>query len=162
MVTALNAVSFCAKATSASPRSIIATLRKPPSVGRDSTWAPVSRVGGRARAGCGPSASPPRVALTDTMLLHYNCNAIGGGVRDQITVRLPAELRRAIRRAARGLRRRESDVVRLALEAFLGARRPADRRPAEQVRHLIGSIASGVPDLAERHRERVLEAIRRA
>ena len=77
---------------------------------------------------------------------------------DQITVRLPAALGRTLRRRSRRLGRRPSDVVRMALEAFLSA--PAEGKPAERVASLIGSLASGVPDLAERHREYVLAALK--
>jgi Arc/MetJ-type ribon-helix-helix transcriptional regulator len=82
-------------------------------------------------------------------------------VQDQITVRLPADLSRALRRASRRLRRKNSDVVRMALEAFLGAGESRGARPADRVRGLIGSLTSDVPDLAERHREYLIEAIRR-
>ena len=82
-------------------------------------------------------------------------------MQDQITVRLPADLSQALRRASRQLQRKNSDVVRMALEAFLQVEEPTGRRPAEHVRGLIGSLASGVPDLAERHREYVIEALRR-
>ena len=73
-------------------------------------------------------------------------------MRDQITVRLPAELNRALRRMSRQLRRKNSDVVRLALEAFLQRGEQTGQRPSERVGPLIGSLASGVPDLVERHR----------
>lgn len=79
----------------------------------------------------------------------------------QVTVRLPADLSVALRRAARQLRRKNSDVVRMALEAFLQVGSPAGRGPASRVRHLIGSVESGVPDLAERHRDYMVEALRR-
>lgn len=47
----------------------------------------------------------------------------------------------------------------MALEAFLqGA--PNTGTPADRVEHLLGSLASGVPDLAERHREYVLAALK--
>jgi hypothetical protein len=47
----------------------------------------------------------------------------------------------------------------MALEAYLqGA--PAAGNPAERAEHLIGSLRSGVPDLAERHREYVLAALK--
>jgi hypothetical protein len=78
----------------------------------------------------------------------------------QISVRLPAELHRALTRASRQLRRRNSDIVRMALEAFLTGE-AAGRRPADRVRSLVGSLESGVPDLAERHREYVREALKR-
>jgi hypothetical protein len=50
----------------------------------------------------------------------------------------------------------------MALEAFLQGAPPADRKPAERVDHLIGSLSSGVPDLAERHRDYVLAALKHA
>jgi len=48
----------------------------------------------------------------------------------------------------------------MALEAFLRATPPTDSKPAERVAHLIGAVSSGVPDLAERHREYVLAALK--
>ena len=81
---------------------------------------------------------------------------------DQITVRLPTPLGRTLRRTSRRLGRRPSDVVRMALEVFLQGALPTDRKPAERVKHLIGSLSSGVPDLAARHREYVLAALKHA
>ena len=79
---------------------------------------------------------------------------------DQITVRLPTPLGRTLRRTSRRLGRRPSDVVRMALDAFLLGAPPTAGKPAERVEHLVGSMASGVPDLAERHREYVLAALK--
>jgi hypothetical protein len=50
----------------------------------------------------------------------------------------------------------------MALEAFLQSAPPAGKTRAERVEHLIGSLASGVPDLAERHRENVLASLKHA
>lgn len=82
-------------------------------------------------------------------------------MQDQVTVRLPADLGLALRRAARRLRRKHSDIVRLALQAFLDVGEPGASKPADRVRGLIGSLQSGVPDLAERHRDHVIAALRR-
>lgn len=79
----------------------------------------------------------------------------------QLTVRLPAELSRALERAARRLQRKQSDIVRLALREFLGVASGTAARPADRVRGLIGSLESGVPDLADRHRAHILESLRR-
>jgi hypothetical protein len=48
--------------------------------------------------------------------------------------------------------------IRLAVEVFLDNTPPADSKPAERVVHLLGSLTSGVPDLAGRaaRREHVL------
>jgi hypothetical protein len=82
-------------------------------------------------------------------------------MHDQVTVRLPADLSLALRRASKRLRRKKSDIVRLALQAFLQVGEPGASTPADRVRGLIGSLQSGVPDLAERHRDYVLAALRR-
>jgi len=79
----------------------------------------------------------------------------------QVTVRLPVDLGKALQRARRRLGRKNSDIVRLALRQFLQHGDPGAARPAERVRHLIGSLESGVPDLAERHRDYVLAALKR-
>ncbi len=83
-------------------------------------------------------------------------------VDDQITVRLPAPLGRTLRRTARRLGRRPSHVVRMALEAFLQGAPAVDGKRSERVEHLIGSLSSGIPDLAERHREYVLASLKHA
>ena len=82
-------------------------------------------------------------------------------MREQITVRLPVALRAALRRASRQLRRKDSDVVRMALEAFLQGGHVSGLRPSARVHDLIGSLESGVPDLAEHHRQYVLESLKR-
>jgi hypothetical protein len=50
----------------------------------------------------------------------------------------------------------------MALEAFLQGAQLADGKRAERVEHLIGSLSSGIPDLAERHREYVLASLKHA
>jgi hypothetical protein len=50
----------------------------------------------------------------------------------------------------------------MALETFFQGAPSIDSKPAERVAHLIGSLSSGVPDLAERHREYVLAALKHA
>ena len=67
----------------------------------------------------------------------------------------------ALRAASRRLQRKSSDIVRLALREYLGATATRGGRPADRVRNLIGSLDSGVPDLAEKHRAYVLESLRR-
>lgn len=82
-------------------------------------------------------------------------------MRDQLTVRLPKDLSRMLSAAARRSQRKPSEIVRLALRNYLD---PAPGRPGwayDRVADLIGSVDSGIPDLAERHSEYVLEAIKR-
>ena len=76
-----------------------------------------------------------------------------------LTLRLPGALFEKLERSARRLRRKRSDVVRLALEQFLEAE--PEIRPVERVRDFLGRIESGVPDLGQRHREHLIRRLRR-
>lgn len=76
----------------------------------------------------------------------------------QLTIRLPENLSRSLDDAARVLQRKRSEIVRMALQSYLGHRE--EGRPAERVEALLGSLESGVPDLAEEHRKYVLESLR--
>ncbi len=79
----------------------------------------------------------------------------------QLTVRIPEDLHRALRQAARRSQRKASEIVRLALQAYL---EPVPDRPGwayDRVRDLIGSLDSGISDLAERHSEYFLESLKR-
>ena len=77
----------------------------------------------------------------------------------QLTLRLPAKLAERLEHSARRLKRKRSDVVRLALEQFLDSE--PDIRPVERVRDLLGGIESGVPDLGQHHREHLIRRLRR-
>ncbi|MFI5402456.1 MAG: hypothetical protein ACHQ1G_05930 [Planctomycetota bacterium] len=79
----------------------------------------------------------------------------------QITVRLPDRLGRALQLAKRRTRRKASDIVRMALSEYLRVDVQRGGPAADRVRGLIGSLNSGIPDLAERHREHILESLKR-
>jgi Ribbon-helix-helix protein, copG family len=91
--------------------------------------------------------------------LHYNALQ-EVDVADQLTIRLSPELGRALRKASRRMQRKRSDIVRIALSAYLGAP-SGNGRPVDAVRSLIGSLESGVPDLAEKHRTYIIQSLRR-
>lgn len=82
-------------------------------------------------------------------------------MRDQLTIRLPRELSQSLAAAARRAQRKRSEIVRLALQAYLGEPAARPGRPYDRIRHLIGAFDSGIPDLAERHSEYVLESLKR-
>lgn len=90
--------------------------------------------------------------------MHY----IAMQMEDQLTIRLPRDLNRALAQAARRMQRKNAEVVRMALRQFLETPPPNAGRPADRVRDLLGSVESGQPGLAEHTRERVLESLRRA
>lgn len=83
-------------------------------------------------------------------------------MKDQITVRLPRDLSRALDAAARRSRRRRSEVIRLSLVAFLTPGAAGRGQPIDRVRGLIGSLESEIPDLAENHRKYILESLKNA
>jgi predicted DNA-binding protein len=81
-------------------------------------------------------------------------------VSDQLTIRLSEEMNQALEAAAVRMRRKRSEIVRLALSQYLDLEPRSEEKPAERVRHLIGSLETGIPDLAENHRSYVLESLK--
>ena len=80
----------------------------------------------------------------------------------QLTIRLSNELARNIREAADKLGIKKSDVARLAISEYLEiANRISDNQPYEKIKHLIGAVASGVPDLGQSHREHLIERLKK-
>ena len=82
-------------------------------------------------------------------------------MEDQLTVRLPRELSEALKERAARMQRKPSEVVRMAVAEFLEFSDSSAKPRAARVKHLIGSVESGISDLALRHREYVLKKLRR-
>ena len=83
-------------------------------------------------------------------------------MQSQLTVRLPEELDQEITDAAMRLQLKRSDIVRLALVQYLReSRDPEQVAPYSKVKHLIGSIRSGVSDLGTCHRQHLVSRIKR-
>jgi len=80
-------------------------------------------------------------------------------MESQLTMRLSAELAAKLDRSAKRLKRKRSEVVRAALEQYLDTE--PDVRPIERVRDLLGAVASGKPDLGQRHRDYLVRRLRR-
>jgi metal-responsive CopG/Arc/MetJ family transcriptional regulator len=80
----------------------------------------------------------------------------------QIVVRITAGLAGEIARYAKRTGRRRSDIMREALQAYLRSDQRTEPRAAERVAQLLGSVDSGIPDLASNHRQHILESLRRA
>lgn len=79
----------------------------------------------------------------------------------QLTIRIPSDLREALEQASRRTGLKSSELVRQALRSYLQTSVEREQHPAARVRHLMGSLESGIPDLAERHREYVIESLSR-
>ena len=82
-------------------------------------------------------------------------------MEDQLTVRLPRELSRALRNRAAQMQRKPSEVVRMAVKEFLSIPERSRVHPAKRAGDLIGSLDSGIPDLALRHRDYIIKKLRR-
>lgn len=72
------------------------------------------------------------------------------------TIHLPDDLDPPLKTAPARPHCTRAEVIQNVLDRP-GKRDPA---PAEPVRHLLGSLESGIPDLAENHRAYVVELIR--
>ncbi len=83
-------------------------------------------------------------------------------MESQISVRVPEDLRRALEEASRRMNRKSGEIVRMAIRQFLALPPGPTDRPAERVRGLIGSLESGIPDLAEQHRDYILGSLKNA
>ncbi len=78
----------------------------------------------------------------------------------QMTVRIPEDLKKDLDEASHKMERKSSEIVRMALRAFLQGTPGTQTRPGDRVRGLLGSLESGVPQLAERHRESIVESLK--
>lgn len=76
----------------------------------------------------------------------------------QLSFRLSTSLAKKLDEAAIRMKRKRSEVARLALEQFLET--DLEVRPIERVRDLLGKVESGIPDLGERHRDYLKARIR--
>lgn len=72
-------------------------------------------------------------------------------IPNKINVRWSADLGQRLNALAGKLRLSRSQVVRLALEKFV--KEGKEERPYEKVKHLMGAIDSGLPDLGIAHHE---------
>jgi len=80
----------------------------------------------------------------------------------QLTVRLPENLAQRVADAARKLRLKRSDIVRLALDHYLGESFTQEEpAPYERVKRLVGSVNSAITDLGTSHREHLVKRMGR-
>jgi metal-responsive CopG/Arc/MetJ family transcriptional regulator len=83
-------------------------------------------------------------------------------MKSQLTIRLPDDLEEDLSTLTKRLRLKRSDVVRIALQRFIGEfKTPKEIIPYERVADIIGTISSGIPDLGEAHRKYLIKKIKR-
>ena len=54
----------------------------------------------------------------------------------------------------------KSDITRVAIKKFIEEYSDNAVKPFEKVKHLLGVVESGVPDLGQRHRNHLLKKIK--
>jgi metal-responsive CopG/Arc/MetJ family transcriptional regulator len=80
----------------------------------------------------------------------------------QITVRIPEELDERITIIAGRLHFKRSVIIRMALEKFVDdCKIEGEKTPYENIKHLVGSFASGYTDLGTSHRKHLLKYFKR-
>ncbi|MBW1669189.1 MAG: CopG family transcriptional regulator [Deltaproteobacteria bacterium] len=80
----------------------------------------------------------------------------------QLTIRMPDEYKGKIEGLAKRMGLKKSDVARLALKQFIEENVGNDRKvPYARVKHLVGSVQSGIKDLGQHHRKYLIQSIRK-
>ena len=81
----------------------------------------------------------------------------------QLTIRMNDEYKGKIEMLAKEMGLKKSDIARLALKRFIEENIDNEQAsPYQRVKHLLGTAESGIRDLGQRHREYVIEKIRKA
>jgi predicted DNA-binding protein len=79
-------------------------------------------------------------------------------MQSQLTVRLPGGLEKGITNLAKRLHLNRSDILRMALEKFIGEfGRDEEDKSYDKVKSIIGAVSSGITDLGESHRKYLLK-----
>ena len=83
-------------------------------------------------------------------------------MKSQLTIRLPDDLEDDLSTLSKKLRLKRSDIVRMALEKFMGEFKSAEEtKPYDRVSDIIGAISSGISDLGEAHRRHLFKKIKK-
>lgn len=83
-------------------------------------------------------------------------------MQSQLTVRLSDDLDKGVSTLAKKLHLKRSDIVRIALERFLGeSQEQEESKPYDRVKKLLGSVSSGISDLGTAHRKHLLNKIKK-
>ena len=78
----------------------------------------------------------------------------------QLTIRMPEEQMAMIEYIAKKMDLKKSDLTRIALKKFIEEYNDTAEKPFTKVKHLLGIVESGVPDLGQRHRDYLIKKIK--
>jgi len=80
----------------------------------------------------------------------------------QLTVRISDDYKKNLNKLSKKMGLKRSDIIRLALKQFFEEGYEKDNRtPFQKVSHVLGIIESGTRDLGQRHREYLIQKVRR-
>ena len=79
----------------------------------------------------------------------------------QFTIRMPEEQMTMIEYIAKKMELKKSDVTRIALKKFIEEYNDSTEKPFTKVKHLLGIVESGIPDLGQRHRDYLIKKIKK-
>ena len=79
----------------------------------------------------------------------------------QLTIRMPEEQMAMIEYIAKKMELKKSDVTRIALKKFIEEYNDSTEKPFTKVKHLLGIVESGMPDLGQRHRDYLIKKIKK-
>ena len=79
----------------------------------------------------------------------------------QLTIRMPKEQMTMIEYIAKKMELKKSDVTRIALKKFIEEYNDSTEKPFTKVKHLLGIVESGIPDLGQRHRDYLVKKIKK-
>ena len=79
----------------------------------------------------------------------------------QLTIRMPKEQMTMIEYIAKKMELKKSDVTRIALKKFIEEYNDSTEKPFTKVKHLLGIVESGMPDLGQRHRDYLIKKIKK-
>ncbi|MBA7570522.1 hypothetical protein ES708_12274 [subsurface metagenome] len=74
----------------------------------------------------------------------------------QLTVRMADEQMLRIENIAKKMGLKKSDVTRMAIKKFIEEYGGNEAKPYEKIKHLLGIVESGLPDLGQHHRDYLL------
>jgi len=79
----------------------------------------------------------------------------------QLTIRMPEKQMAMIEYIAKKMELKKSDVTRIALKKFIEEYNDSTEKPFTKVKHLLGIVESGMPDLGQRHRDYLIKKIKK-
>jgi predicted transcriptional regulator len=78
----------------------------------------------------------------------------------QLTVRMADEQMLKIENIAKKMGLKKSDVTRMAIKKFIEEYGDDEEKPYAKIKHLLGVVESGLPDLGQNHRNHLLKKIK--